>query len=332
MFDFLGKKMFLGLAVLAVIDFVWIFAAGHSIDAEGAELMLLCGLTALMLLALCTAQLRQIENAPSADAQPSYARYLPKLKKGSEILLFLSFGWIVLRLFNHLTMTTAFPYADEALALWDARIFGWWNAYFKFVAERPLIIDTMELAYSSLTPLSVVGSFYLFFIGREQAARFFITAFTITAVIATTWGMFFPAKAAVATVLNNTDLLTAFSKKPGWYSVDIIEHLRTASEIVFKLSYMPGLTTFPSFHTAAGIILAYSYRQSVLFLPVCAYTVVMIAATPVFGGHYFIDLVAGVALALVVCRLLETKETFQGVFDRLKKPRRQIGSAEPLTS
>ncbi len=316
MFDYLGTRLFLGLIALAVIDAAWLLAAGHRIDLDSLDLALTLAAASLVLLIPCRLRLKRMAGAGGDTSPAFYKTALNKLAKASEVALFLALGWVVLRLFNHLSMTLPVPYADAMLASWDASIFGAWNVYFRYVAERPFLIELLDLSYHSLTPLSVVASYFLLLTGRETAARFFILAFTITAVIATTVGMFFPAKAAVATVLESRELLSAFAKPPGSYSIDIIERLRTESGIVFNASYMPGLTTFPSFHTAAGIILAYSFRQTFLFVPVALYTAAMIAATPVWGGHYFIDVVAGAALAVAVCRYLETQSAFAGLFGK----------------
>lgn len=331
MLDFLGKKWFGGLAVLAVIDTVWLFALGHTVDFGSLWQALVAVPILLVILAICHfGRVWLIDSVPPARRVTFHSR-LALLRNIAEISLFLTVGWVTLRLFNHLSMTTGFPYADALLASWDAALFGLWNDYFRFVAERPLLVEALDKAYFGLTLLSVLGCYVLLLTGRDQATRFFIYSFTATAVIATTIGMFFPARAAVASILENPALLAAFTEKPGWYSVDIIEKLRTQDGIVFDIAYLPGLTTFPSFHTAAGVVLAYSFRGSPLFSAVCAYTLIMIASTPVFGGHYFVDLLAGAALALIVCRYFEGRAVFAGLFaasDRTKQTSRSAALSQ----
>ncbi len=56
--------------------------------------------------------------------------------------------------------------------------------------------------------------------------------------------------------------------------------------------------------------------RSFLFLPVLAYCGMMIASTPVFGGHYFVDLIAGTALALVVLLVVARLPGYRGLFAR----------------
>ncbi|HTV72074.1 MAG TPA: phosphatase PAP2 family protein [Rhizobiaceae bacterium] len=67
---------------------------------------------------------------------------------------------------------------------------------------------------------------------------------------------------------------------------------------------MPGLVTFPSFHTAAGIVVAWCLRRTLFYWPGVVYSVAMIASTPVFGGHYFIDVIAGAFVAFAVLAMV----------------------------
>jgi membrane-associated phospholipid phosphatase len=51
-------------------------------------------------------------------------------------------------------------------------------------------------------------------------------------------------------------------------------------------------------------LIIYACRGNSIRLAVgTAYSIVMIASTPVFGGHYFVDLIAGIALAIVMIML-----------------------------
>jgi membrane-associated phospholipid phosphatase len=85
----------------------------------------------------------------------------------------------------------------------------------------------------------------------------------------------------------------------------VIERLRGELPPTLLLSDLPGLTTFPSFHTAMGLIVIWCARGSrLLFAPMLALNALMIASTPVFGSHYFIDILAGAALAAAAVLLL----------------------------
>lgn len=63
---------------------------------------------------------------------------------------------------------------------------------------------------------------------------------------------------------------------------------------------MTGLVSFPSFHTAAGVLfIRYSKRLTLIWPLMVALNGVMIVATMVRGSHYFSDLIGGAAVAFV---------------------------------
>ncbi|WP_289041641.1 phosphatase PAP2 family protein [uncultured Aliiroseovarius sp.] len=218
-----------------------------------------------------------------------------------EGLFFLKLVWLNVRLLNHLTMMIPFPFQDEVLSSWD-RYFGLnWLAYFEFVHERPMLIQILDGGYTSLTSLSIAALLGLILMARFDRARYFTETFFVTAVICIVFGATMPALAAVAHYIPNPAAYLNFDETPGVYHLEHFQTLRAeAGPIALHLNRLPGLVTFPSFHTAAGILLCAAYFRTFLFLPVLGYTVVMIASTPVFGGHYFVDIFAGAAVALVV--------------------------------
>jgi len=61
-----------------------------------------------------------------------------------------------------------------------------------------------------------------------------------------------------------------------------------------------GIISFPSFHAALGIVFIVAlWSVPVLRWIATATNVLMILATPVDGGHYFIDVFAGIGIAVL---------------------------------
>ena len=313
---FPGKKMYFCLLVLAFITVTWFVLLGYRMDhyvliQKVAVLGLFFSVAKFLSYALLQKNGDEfVQRFPFADNKRKAIVVL------IEGFFFIYFSWLVLRVFNHLTMTVPIPYADEKLIQLDQLIGLNWQEYFKFVAQSPLLVLIFDKAYTGLSNLSLIAFVGLVLTNRLKQAKFFVVAFSITAIVCTLIGMFFPAKAAVDQLLTEPQLLNNFPYSPGTYSVEIIERLRSSKSQFFDLDNLPGLTTFPSFHTAAGIVLVYSYRGSFLVIPVLIYTVIMIASTPVFGGHYFVDIIAGTVVALVICRLVERTSEFGGVFQK----------------
>lgn len=326
---FPGKHSYYGLALLGLIDLLWIVFAGHAIELS-TVIPAISGIIISFVLLVVVMWIGR-EHA-AGQASSGMVRKIPAtVLKRLEVLLggtvFLLLGWIFLRLFNHLVMTIPFPYADALLASMDQALLLDWNAYFNFVAASPFLIFSLDALYTGLTPITVIA-FYILVIGGEcDKARYFTITFVMTALVCTVMGVLFPARAAVAYMLEDTSLLANFLTSPGTYSVDILERLRSGDPQVFNIDNLPGLTTFPSFHTAAGIVLVYAFRKTFLFFPMCLYTGAMIASTPIYGGHYFVDLMAGTAVAVLVCRFVE-RRWFSGVFGPISEAENRHDSAE----
>lgn len=245
-------------------------------------------------------------------ARPGAGRLVQTLAALFEMLFFLQIVWINLRLLNHLTMMVPFPFQDALLVSWDRALGFDWLAYFNYIHERPTLIWLFDLSYTSLTVFSVIAVSGLILMGQMARARYFISIFYVTAVICIVFGALMPAQAAAAYLVQYWPSYDNFPFRPGTYHLAHFEALRAETgPVVLRPGQLPGLVTFPSFHTAAGILLCVAYFRTWLFIPVVAYAIVMIASTPIFGGHYFVDLLAGGVVALLVSiplrRLVDAK-------------------------
>lgn len=73
--------------------------------------------------------------------------------------------------------------------------------------------------------------------------------------------------------------------------------LRDGTMHVFDLGNMQGLVSLPSYHTALALIFVRSMRWTrVGFVVACVLIGLMILSTPTEGGHYLVDMAAGVGL------------------------------------
>lgn len=232
-------------------------------------------------------------------------------------LIFLKLSWVSLRLFNHISMSSNFPYVDAMLLRWDSLLGIDWESYFYLIQNSGLLREIMDYSYTTLSIVSLFGYLLLMVQGELDRARSFLETFLVTAVICTTIGMFFPAKAAVAMHYGDATTLANLSTLPGVYHVEALERLRSGHPFSLDLSDLPGLVTFPSFHTAAGVILIASFWRTALFPLIFAYSAIMIASTPVLGGHYFVDLIGGAAIAALVIWAYGSLPFYKGLFRRL---------------
>jgi membrane-associated phospholipid phosphatase len=267
--------------LVALIDLVWLAATPLSLDLASvapAANGLLFG-AALLILA------RWIELPARLDT----------LLTGTGLLLLV---WPALRLFNHLAMSTAFPLADARLAGWDARLGFDWLGYALWLDGQPWLLRPMSWAYGGLTFYSCLTFALLAMFDRIRAREYFLL-FLMSSIAASTIGMFFPAVAAMAHYAPDPGLFSMLSEATGTYHLHALAQLRTDPSHAIALTAMPGLTTFPSFHTAMGLIGIYCGRSTArLLVPLLLVNGLMIASTPVLGSHYLVDVLAGGLLTL----------------------------------
>ena len=238
---------------------------------------------------------RQAKRSPAPDWVCQ--RLYPLL----QALLFLNFAWINMRVLNHLVMTTALPMRDDVLAQADVAIGFDWLGYFEFVHARPVLIVLMDTIYTSLTPLSVGAIVLLVAMGRLDRAALFLESFFIVAVICVVVGMAFPAVGTFVYYRLALADYPNFRSAPGTFWIEALARLREPEgRIVLDPLNLPGLAAFPSLHTAAAVVLAASFWQTRLGWGVALYAAAIVAATPIFGGHYGVDLIAGAMVAAVV--------------------------------
>jgi membrane-associated phospholipid phosphatase len=65
-----------------------------------------------------------------------------------------------------------------------------------------------------------------------------------------------------------------------------------------------GLVVLPSFHTVLAVLCAYAaWPLRILKIPLLALNLLIILCCPAEGGHYFVDLIAGIILAALTISL-----------------------------
>jgi len=94
---------------------------------------------------------------------------------------------------------------------------------------------------------------------------------------------------------------TASFKATGYLiQLDRLPVARDGTLRVLNLSQIGGIVTFPSFHAAVAMITMWGLWCLWWMRPLALITMGgMLIATPLLGGHYFVDVMAGVVVAAV---------------------------------
>lgn len=191
-----------------------------------------------------------------------------------------------------------FPLQDALLDHLDRAMGLDWRAYLAFVNDHPLLRVALTIGYAMIRwpifiiPVALVAAH------RYCRLQEFTLAFALALIVTTIVSALVPA-------FGFYHLLgPAIADFPNLHPVAYVESsrelplVRDGSLRHLDLLALTGLVTFPSFHAASAVLYAWAlwpvrWMRGVGLVSNGA----MLAATPVDGGHYFIDVIAGLAVA-----------------------------------
>ena len=298
---FPGWFFYVALIFLGVAEFTVFALTNVSIDSSAIlpmarPLFFYGGFLAIV---WCTQ--RYLYSILPEESRKACEHYFPRIFALFAGFAFLYVAFIAVNLFNYSGMRFSGPYQDARLAAWDKSLGFNWLAYFSFIARHAYLRGLLMTAYRLLALVSVAVFITLIIVGRIRQAEFYLAAFFSGALACMTIGFFMPAQGAVAFLIHDPGLLRYFIHTPGVYFVQQLTLIKTPGPVALDLTNLKGLTTFPSFHVAAGIIMSWGCRRTWFFWPVVTYAAIMMFSTPVFGGHYFVDIAAGAMVGASVC-------------------------------
>ena len=279
-------------ALLLLIDLAWIAASPRISVRSDCFNWMLAPLAAVFLLA-------SIRHAKL----PVAGSWLSRITSAGMVFLFVLLTLPGLRILNHLLMTLPFPMADGLLVSWDEAFGFQWLGYAGFIADNQFTVVLMKYAYKFLYFAVIAVALEASLAGHFSRCQELLALTVMSAVTASLISCLFPARAAMDFYANEA-LRLQFDSNAGIFHLKQLMALRGSDLIRLEPAALAGLSTFPSFHTAAGILIVYSCRGNSIRLTVgTAYSAIMIASTPLFGGHYFVDLIAGTVLAIAMIML-----------------------------
>ncbi|MBB3008564.1 phosphatase PAP2 family protein [Cupriavidus alkaliphilus] len=271
------------LLVLA-LDGAWLALSGRSVTA--ASLRGSC-LGVAMLAAIAVA-LSLIASHPRISATLRglhYRRLALVAHSGALLVAFTN----VMGVMSYLLVTLAPPLVDGQLAALDQMLgFDWPRAY-AWVRAHPGIDGVLKLAYMSGLAQLVLIPMLTGLLGQSTYLREFIANLMLSCVLLLLIAAPWPAAGAyVSYGLASPDEVA---------TVAHFAQLRDGTMHVFDLGHMQGLVSLPSYHTALALIFIQAMRWTrVGFLVACVLNGLMILSTPTEGGHYLVDVIAGVGL------------------------------------
>ena len=214
-----------------------------------------------------------------------------------QVLLFSTFGCVL-----------SYMLARNGGPLWDARFVAWdralgfdWLGYVRLVDSQPWLVTPLRLAYGSLIPQIVVLLLAFGFAGRLRELRTVILGAILCGTATVLLSSLFPAVSSYVHLGLTAGDFRNIDPWAGYVHLEHFSALRDGSIGAIALPKMQGIITFPSYHAGLSAVTLWGFwmaRPAWVRWPGMAVALATIAATPVDGGHYFVDVLAGITLAV----------------------------------
>jgi PAP2 superfamily len=200
--------------------------------------------------------------------------------------------------------------ASANLPLWDAtydafdRAIGLdWRALLGWMNAHPRLHSLFALSYLSFTVQATTTVLALAFSNRLLELRTFVLAFMFSALVCIAISTVMPGEGIWGYYKLSAADYPAIVPATREIHLPVIQGLRDGTWRSLVGLNAEGIIVFPSFHAALGVIFMVALWPVRLL---CWVGVVvnglMVLATPVDGGHYFADVVAGIVVAVLCLR------------------------------
>jgi membrane-associated phospholipid phosphatase len=222
-------------------------------------------------------------------------RLASALSGTGQIIAFSAFGAPL----SYLAASAGRPLQDSVFDAADRMIALDWRAMLEWMNQAAFIHPMFSFAYQSFTIQASIVVLWLSLSGRFARLRTFILAFMIAAVVSIAISALVPAQGVWGYYGLDATSHPAINPVTRDLHLGIFHGLRDGSFRQLSAWGAEGIITFPSMHAAVAVILAIALWPVPVFRWVAlGVNIVMVVATPVDGGHYFIDVVAGVVIAV----------------------------------
>jgi membrane-associated phospholipid phosphatase len=220
--------------------------------------------------------------------------------KGSE-----SLAESVAKFFVYIMVVTALEYylatnqapLNDPLMVKIDRLFGFsWPEFFAWVHDHRPVGKVLSYMYASLPVQAALVLFVVGVVYPRRADRF-VTAFLVSSLLTLLIFGLFPV-AGPFIYFQHTDLSQAR------YAEHYLQ-MRSHAMAAIPMDDIRGIISFPSFHVASAVIITYFFRRlSFISGLVVVLNIGMSIGALVIGGHYLVDVLAGLVVGLATIAVL----------------------------
>lgn len=233
------------------------------------------------------------------------ARWMPDLCKLFAVYLGLA---LAAPLATAVLVTCEFPMVDAKLAAADRLLFPAfsWPSLARWFGSHDAVSRVLSHVYSTLGWQPLLLFAVLTLSGRAQMAWRVMTAWSAALLICVITFTFTPALDAYTYFAIGHREMPGILSDTSWNAPRILTGIRNGTIDTLGNSTMEGLISMPSFHAAGAVILAWGYgKVAWLRWPFLVLNLIMLVSAVPVGGHYLIDILAGLLVAVIAISVAE---------------------------
>jgi membrane-associated phospholipid phosphatase len=188
---------------------------------------------------------------------------------------------------------------DQQIIWVDRRLGFDWLGLMHTLDHWPRIMRVLNTAYASFTPQLLFTVLVLAVARRPRELDRFFIIFVGASLITEIASFLIPTLGPMLALADHV----RFDNLPtiGRTTAHIVMALREGSMKTIDYKAVDGIISFPSLHAAVAVIVPYALRWNrPLFLSICALDSLMLISAIPSGNHYLADVLAGVAVAVLV--------------------------------
>jgi PAP2 superfamily len=186
------------------------------------------------------------------------------------------------------------------LLLYDRALGFDFRSYLDFANHHPGLLRVLGPAYSSIGWQMVTMVIVIPVAGFYRRTGEAICAYILALLATTCISILVPAIGVYGTLGLEASDFPRFEPQGYYDTLRDAPLLRAGNLHALNLLQLVGVLTFPSFHAVSAILYIWTFwplrwlRPFVVFL-----NIALIAGTPLGGGHYLVDIIAGIAVAAI---------------------------------
>jgi PAP2 superfamily len=199
---------------------------------------------------------------------------------------------------TYVAAATNFPMQDATLLALDHALGLDWTAYANFVNGNPQLASWLNCGYGMIGWPIFAIPVILAATRRYGRIEEFTFAFTVALAATAIISGLVPAIGVYHQIGLDPASLSNIDPRAYLDQLRDLPPTRAGALRHLELLGLGGIVTFPSFHAASAILYGWALWPVRLMRPIVLIANgAMLAATPLNGGHYFVDVFAGVAIA-----------------------------------